>query len=74
MSHRAAVGYRDGMEASHQTLAVLLTLAGLIAATLEYSTMIARRSLRHGRSVVDPATLEASGLTALVRVFIVAES
>ncbi|MDQ2669320.1 MAG: hypothetical protein M3Y31_01685 [Gemmatimonadota bacterium] len=61
------------MEASHDTLAVLLTLAGLIAATTEYAHLVRRRVVAVPRSVVDERVLAASGLPALVRVFIVGD-
>ena len=62
------------MEASNQVLALLLALAALIAATTEYAHVVRRRITIRGVSAVDPGTLRASGLPAMVRVFLVAES
>lgn len=62
------------MEPSHHSLAVLLAVAGLLGGTIEYAALVARRVMARRRSAVDPATLEASGLSGLVRVFIVGES
>lgn len=62
------------MEAGNQMLAVLLTLAGLVAATTEYAHLVRRRMTARRVSVVDPGTLRASGLPAMVRVFLVAEN
>jgi len=60
------------MEARTELLALLLTLAGLIAATTEYAHLVRRRAVRD-TSAVDRRALEASGLPALVRVFIVGD-
>lgn len=73
MLRRRLPRYRGVMEAGNQTVAMLLTLAGLVTATTEYAHIVRRRTMARPRSVVEERVLEASGLPALVRVFIVSE-
>jgi hypothetical protein len=56
------------MEASHASLATLLTLAALIGATIEYAEMIRRRGERR-RALAELDLVHESGLRGLVRLF-----
>lgn len=56
------------MDASHHSLAVLLTLAGLIGATIEYGELVRRRAMMRARA--DQFDLDEWGLRGLVRVFV----
>jgi hypothetical protein len=55
--------------ADHFVLAQLLSLAGLVAGTAEYSTMIRRRADRR-RQLLEQQAAESAGLHGLVRVFL----
>jgi hypothetical protein len=57
------------MTPEHRLLAELLTLAGLVAGTAEYSIMIRRRQARRARTALQSAA-EMAGLQGLVRVFL----
>jgi hypothetical protein len=57
------------MTPEHRLLAELLTLAGLVAGTAEYSIMIRRRQARRDRTALQSAA-EVAGLQGLVRVFL----
>lgn len=61
------------MEVGAHSLAALLSLSGLIAGTAEYAHVVRRRVAARPASVIDRRTMEASGLPALVRVFIANE-
>jgi hypothetical protein len=61
------------MDASHQTLAALLSQACLIGATIEYAEIVRRRVDARGR-LADLAILQESGLAGLVRIFIESET
>ena len=50
-------------------LAQLLSLVGLLGATIEYMEIIGRRAATR-RVAVDQRALEASGLPGMVRVFL----
>ena len=58
------------MAADTYLLGQLLTLAGLMAGTCEYSHLIRRRAVRRGIDA-NRRALESEGLTGLVRVFLV---
>jgi hypothetical protein len=60
------------MTADTTMLGSLLTLAGLIAGTAEYSHVIRRRAVARARFVADEA-MRTDGLRGLVRVFAVDE-
>jgi hypothetical protein len=57
------------MTPEHALLAELLTLAGLVAGTAEYSMIIRRRQVRRDRAALQAAA-EMAGLRGLVRVFL----
>jgi hypothetical protein len=57
------------MTPEHRLLAELLTLAGLIAGTAEYSIMIRRRQARRDRAALQTAA-DTAGLQGMVRVFL----
>lgn len=61
------------MEAGNYSLAQLLTLASLLAATIEYAEVMRRRAAGR-RPSVDLATLQASALPGMVRVLVVDET
>jgi hypothetical protein len=60
------------MEASHQTLASLLALAALIAATAEYAEILQRRAARR-QALVDLDLMHEAGLRGLVRIAAMSE-
>lgn len=60
------------MDAGHHTLAVLLTLIGLIGGAIEYAELVQRRVSLRARTA-DLALMEESGLRGLVRVFVAGE-
>lgn len=59
----------SSMEPDTFTLATLLALATLIAATIEYAEMV-RRRITIRADATDGAILEERGLRGLVRVFL----
>jgi hypothetical protein len=61
------------MNADPTTLGSLLTLAGLVAGTAEYSHIIRRRAVARAQRAAA-AAMEADGLRGLVRVFAVDET
>jgi hypothetical protein len=56
------------METGHETLASLLALAALIAATIEYMEIVRRRVQRR-RALADLDLMNQAGLRGLVRIF-----
>jgi hypothetical protein len=60
------------MEASHKALASLLSLAALIAATVEYAEILQRRAARR-RAIVDLDLMHEAGLPGLVRIAAMSE-
>jgi hypothetical protein len=61
------------MEAGHGTMAHLLALAALIAATIEYAEVTRRRAERR-RALADLDLVHESGLRGLVRLFASSDS
>ena len=57
------------MDPAPHVLAQLLTYAGLLAATVEYCEVMRRRQLQRV-AAADVRAIRASGLQALVRVFL----
>ena len=56
--------------ADAQVLVQLMTLVGLMGATIQYSHLIRRRAVRRKRAAFQHA-LDESGVRGLVRVFLV---
>jgi hypothetical protein len=56
-------------EASRYLLGELMTLAGLIGATIEYCEIMKRRTIQR-RLAAEQSVAQAAGLQGLVRVFL----